>query len=404
MRESVLISGAGIAGPTLAYWLEAAGYETTIVERAPALRSGGYVIDFWGNGYDIAERMGLGQDLETAGYHIRELRIVGDRGERVAGFGAQGLRSLAGGRFVTIPRSGLSRMLFEKIAKRTETLFGDQVTALVDEGEGVHVEFERSAPRTFHLVIGADGLHSNIRRLVFGPERQFETDLNYTIAAFETEGYRPRDDDVYVLYNSPGMMLGRVALRGDRTLFLFIFADNDDVVSKAPDLSAQKAVLRAKYGTAAWECREIVARLDETTDLYFDRVSQIRMQTWSKGRVALVGDAAFCVSLAAGQGSALAMTAAYVLAGELLRANGRHEDAFAAYQSRLRGYLASKQKGAARFSAAFAPRTRWGLLLRNLIVNAIALPGLAPFVVGREFVDTLALPDYPWPDRATGAG
>ncbi len=213
MRESVLISGAGIAGPTLAYWLDVAGYGTTLVERAPALRSGGYVIDFWGNGYDVAERMGLGQDLESAGYHIRELRIVGDRGERVAGFGVNGLQALAGGRFVTIPRSALSRMLFEKTAKRTETLFGDQVTALLDEGDGVRVEFERAAPRKFHLVIGADGLHSNIRRLAFGPEGQFETNLNTTIAAFETEGYRPRDDDVYVLFNSPGIMLGRVALR-----------------------------------------------------------------------------------------------------------------------------------------------------------------------------------------------
>ena len=404
MSERVLISGAGVAGPTLAYWLDAAGYETTLVERAPALRSGGYVIDFWGLGYDIAERMGLGQDIERTGYHIQELRIVGDRGEKVAGFGVQGLRSLAGGRFITIPRSSLSRMLFEKAAKRTEILFGDQVTALLDEGDGVRVEFERSAPRTFHLVIGADGLHSNIRRLVFGPERQFETDLNYAIAAFETDGYRPRDDDVYVLYNSPGIMLGRVTLRSDRTLFLFIFADDDDVVSKAPDLAAQKAVLQTKYGTAAWECPEIMARLEEATDLYFDRVSQIRMKAWSKGRIALVGDAAFCVSLAAGQGSALAVTAAYVLAGELLKANGRHEDAFAAYQSLLRGYLAAKQKGAVRFSTAFAPRTRWGLLVRNLIVNAIALPGVAPFVIGREFIDTLALPDYPWPKRAGSAG
>ncbi len=216
--------------------------------------------------------------------------------------------------------------------------------------------------------------------------------------------YRPRDEDVYVLYNRPGILLGRVALRADRTLFLFIFADDGDAVSTASDLRAQKAVPRAKYGTGAWECAEIVARLEEATDLYFDRVSQIRMEAWSKGRIALVGDAAFCVSLAAGQGSALAVTAAYVLAGELLKANGRHEDAFRAYESRLRDRLAAKQAGAVRFSAAFAPRTRWGLLVRNLIVNAIALPGLAPFIAGREFIDTLAIPDFAWPDRARSAG
>ena len=401
---SVLISGAGVAGPTLAYWLDAAGYETTIVERAPALRSGGYVIDFWGPGYDIAERMGLKEGLESAGYHIRELRIVGDRGERVAGFGAEGLRALAGGRFITIPRSGLSRLLFDKMAGRTEVLFGDQVTALHEDADRVRVEFESTASQSFDLVVGADGLHSNIRKLVFGPDDKFETDLGYAIAAFETNGYRPRDEDVYILYNQPGIMVGRVTLRDDRTLFLFIFKSEDRTFSQAGDVQAQKAVLRERYGGATWECREILARLDDVSDLYFDRVSQIRMEAWSKGRVALVGDAAFCVSLAAGQGSALAMTAAYVLAGELLKAEGRHEAAFRAYEALLRDYIASKQKGAERFSAAFAPRTKWGLALRNLIVNTLAARGLARFVVGRELIDTLALPNYPWPDRVKKSG
>ena len=403
MPERVLISGAGVAGPTLAYWLDAAGYETTIVERAPALRTGGYVIDFSGLGYDIAERMGLADGLEAVGYHIRELRIVGDLGEKVASFGVEGLRSLAGGRFITIPRSGLSRLLFEKADGRTEVLFGDQVAALHDEGDNVRVEFECAAPRSFDLVIGADGLHSNVRRLVFGPEDKFETDLGYSIAAFETQGYRTRDEDVYVLYNQPGIMLGRVTLRDDRTLFLFIFANEEEAASKAQDTRAEKALLRERYGGAAWECAEILARLDDATDLYFERVSQIRMETWSKGRVALVGDAAFCVSLAAGQGSALAMTAAYALAGELLKAEGGYDVAFRAYEALLRGYIASKQKGAERFSGAFAPRTRWGLTVRNLIVNALAAPGLARFIVGRELVDRLALPDYPWPDRTTEA-
>ncbi len=393
--QSVLISGAGIAGPTLAFWLNRAGYETTIVERAPHLRSGGYVIDFWGLGYEIAERMGLASELEARGYHIRELRIVGDHCEKLAGFGVSTLRSLAGGRFVTIPRSGLSRLTFDRAAPRTEVIFGDQITTIREDGNGAHVGFERTPARRFDLVIGADGLHSKVRQLVFGPEAQFERDLGYAIAAFEAEGYRPRDDGVYVLHNKPGAMVGRVTLREDRTLFLLIFAS--ETGGAAQDIGAQKTVLRKTYADGGWECAQILDRLDGAPELYFDRVSQIRMPRWSKGRVALVGDAAFCVSLAAGQGSALAMTAAYALAGELQKARGRHDEAFEAYEALLRPYIEVKQKGAERMSTALAPRTEWGLKFRNLIVNAFALPGLARFVVGRELVDTLALPDYSWP-------
>ncbi len=390
--QSVLISGAGIAGPTLAFWLDAAGFETTLVERAPALRTGGYVIDFWGLGYDIAERMGLADALEGIGYHIREFRVVGDRGERVAGFGVSGLYSLAGGRFITIPRSGLSRLLFEKAAPRTQVMFGDQIAAIHEEADAAHVEFERAPARRFDLVIGADGLHSGVRELVFGPESCFETDLGYAIAAFEVEGYRPRDDDVYVVHNKLGAMVGRVALREDRTLFLLIFTSEK---GEAPqDVGAQKSLLRKRYRNGGWECAEILDRLDAAPDLYFDRVSQIRMERWSKGRVALVGDAAFCVSLAAGQGSALAMTAAYALAGELIKASGSHEPAFRAYETLLRPYIAVKQAGAERFSSAFAPRTEWGLKARNLIVNALALPGVARLVIGRGLVNSLSLPDY----------
>jgi 2-polyprenyl-6-methoxyphenol hydroxylase-like FAD-dependent oxidoreductase len=208
--KSVLISGAGIAGPTLAFWLGAAGFKPTIVERVPALRTGGYVVDFWGLGYDIAGRMGLAKDLETAGYHIRELRIVGDNGQKLAGFGVATIRSVVRGRFVTIPRSVLSRLLFDKAAERTAVMFGDQITAIDEDAAGVNVAFERAPAQRFDLVIGADGLHSNVRKLVFGSEPSFETDLGYAIAAFETESYRPRDEDVYMLHNAPGAMVGRV--------------------------------------------------------------------------------------------------------------------------------------------------------------------------------------------------
>jgi 2-polyprenyl-6-methoxyphenol hydroxylase-like FAD-dependent oxidoreductase len=391
---TVLISGAGIAGPTLAFWLKAAGFEPTIVEHAPALRTGGYVIDFWGLGYDIAERMDLAGRVHEIGYHARELRVVDDRGRRRSGFGTRVFAELTGGRYVTLRRSDLSRLLLEQSDRQTELIFGDAIVALDDRSDGVQVQFSRAASRRFDLVVGADGLHSSVRRLAFGPQDQFEHQLGYAVAAFEARGYRPHDEDVYVMYGQPGRMLGRFALRDDRTLFLFVFATERGSLPER--LDQQKALLRERYAEGKWECGRILDALDRTGELYLDRVSQIRMSTWSRGRVALAGDAAFCVSLLAGQGSALAMISAYVLAGELAAAAGGYEEAFRNYERRLRSFIEAKQRAAVRFAGAFAPKSPFGLRLRDLVINAFAIPGLARLVLGRGIADSLRLPEYRW--------
>jgi 2-polyprenyl-6-methoxyphenol hydroxylase-like FAD-dependent oxidoreductase len=401
--KSVLISGAGIAGPTLAFWLNAAGFKTTIVERSPGLRAGGYVIDFWGLGYDIAERMGLANELKRVGYSMREMRIVDARGERITGFGTRVFRELTGGRFITLARADLARLLFETVKGETEVLFGDEIVGLEERPDHMRAQFRHAGARGFDLVIGADGLHSNVRRLAFGLQQQFEKDLGYVVAAFETQGYRPRDEDVYVIYSEPGRMAARVALHDDRTLILVVFTGDAESSPTTLDLSALKAMLHQRFGGRGWECEQILARLDRAPDLYFDPVAQIKMASWSRGRVALVGDAAFCVSLMAGQGSALAMTAAYVLAGELAKAEGRHDEAFSRYEALLRAFIDAKQKGAERFSAALAPRTRFGLFVRNQVIRACAIPGVARLALSRDIADTLNLPDYSWPALARAA-
>ena len=400
-RTTVLISGIGIAGPTLAYWLKAAGFAPTLVESAPTLRSGGYVVDFWGLGYDIAERMGLLEQINRAGYHTREMRIVDDRGERITGFGTNVFAELTGGRYVTLARSDLSRLLFKAIEGKLETIFGDEVVSLQQQADCVEVQFMQAGRRRFDLVVGADGLHSRIRKLAFGPQDRFEKHLGYAVAALEVRGYRPRDEDVYVLYGQPGRMLGRFTERDDRTLFLFVFTNEDGALPA--QLGPQKAMLREKFRDAGWEVPCVLDELDRARELYLDDVSQIRMEGWSRGSIALAGDAAFCVSLLAGQGTALAMISAYALAGELARAGGRHEEAFAKYESLLRPFIDSKQRGAERFAAVFAPRTRWGLQFRNQVIKAFAIPGLARLAVGRDIIDRLQLPDYRWP-AASGAG
>jgi 2-polyprenyl-6-methoxyphenol hydroxylase-like FAD-dependent oxidoreductase len=393
--KTVLISGAGIAGPMLAYWLRVAGYEVTLIEQAPSLRSGGYVIDFWGHGYDLADCMELVPAIDQAGYRIKELRVVDDSGNRVAGFGTSVFQELTDGRYVTLPRSELSRLLFEKVAQSSEIMFGTEIVDLRQDESGVSVQLSSGGPRRFDLVIGADGLHSRVRELAFGPLRQFERRLGYTVAAFEATGYRPRDEDVYVMYGQPGRMLGRVSLRNDQTLFLFVFAGTPDPFPEGRE--TQKALIRQHYADAKWEVSAILSEFDRADDLYFDRVSQIRMPNWSQGRVALVGDAASCVSLLAGQGSALAMISAYVLAGELATASGAYQSAFPAYEHLLRGFIQGKQEAAERFAGAFAPRTRWGLAFRNFVINAFAIPGLARWTIGRDITDGIVLPKYSWP-------
>jgi 2-polyprenyl-6-methoxyphenol hydroxylase-like FAD-dependent oxidoreductase len=393
--QTVLISGAGIGGPTLAYWLKIAGFEPTIIEHAPTLRSGGYVIDFWGLGYDIAERMGLIEQINRAGYHIRDMRVVDAKGRRISGFGTSVFRELTGGRYVTVGRSALSQLLFEKVNRDIEAIFGDQIIEIDDQKTHVKVRLESGAELRFDFVVGADGLHSVVRRLVFGPHDRFEKRLGYVVAAFEAPGYRPRNEDVYMMHNEPGRMVGRVSLRDDKTLVLFVFAEDAD--TPIHDLPAQKRLVRSKFGNSRWECRSILDALDDAPEVYFDRVSQIRMEHWSSGRVALVGDAAYCVSLLAGQGSALAMTGAYILAGEIAKAAGQHDIAFANYEKILRGFVEKKQRGAERFASAFAPKTRLGLFFRNRVIRAAAIPGFARFTFGRDIIDTLQLPDYQWP-------
>jgi 2-polyprenyl-6-methoxyphenol hydroxylase-like FAD-dependent oxidoreductase len=346
------------------------------------------MIDFWGVGYQVAKRMGIEGRIRGAGYEIQCLRSVGLAGEVKADLGVNVFRRMIGADFTSLPRGDLASAIYTTVEDGVETIFGDSITGLDEHSGGVRLSFEQTAPRDFDLVIGADGLHSNVRRLIFGPEKNFEHYLRCKVAACVANGYRPRDELVCVTYNTSGRQVGRFALRGDRTMFLFIFRAEHDSAGGAP-----KDQLRNQFGDTGWECPHILAALDEADDLYFDVVSQIRMERWSRDRVLLIGDAAGCISLLAGEGTGLAITEAYVLAGELARAGGDHRRAFEAYEARLRPFIETKQAAAARFISFFATRTRFGLWFRNVAMRTMNFGPLATMLAG-SVRDDFELPDY----------
>jgi 2-polyprenyl-6-methoxyphenol hydroxylase-like FAD-dependent oxidoreductase len=330
-QKSVLISGAGIAGPALAYWLRHRGFEPVLIEQAAHFRKGGYMIDFWGIGFDVAERMNL------------------------------------------IPQD---------------------------------VQFEQGHARRFDLVAGCDGLHSAVRELSWGPEKNFVNYLGYYCASFITTNYTHREERTYTSYAEPGRQISRYALRAGRTAFLFTFA-RKQMFEQHPDLETAKAILRKTFEGDRWiEVPEILKRLETCDDLYFDSVSQVRMPAWSTGRIVLVGDAAYCPSLLAGEGAGFALAGAYLLGGELQRASGDHRAAFRAYEQRFRPFIERKQQSARQFASSFTPKTSLGLFVRDLVLCATSISFVSNWLMRRFVTDQFELPDYPGrdaPSRTTHA-
>lgn len=390
----IVINGIGIAGPTLAYWLQKSGHEVLLVEQAPELRHGGYVIDFWGVGYDIAEQMGLIPQIRALGYQVQEVRFVDRQGHKCGGFAVDSIRHMTNDRFTSVRRSDISATIFHALDGKVETLFGDSVASIQENGSSVKVGFDHAAARQADLVIGADGLHSRVRRLAFGSKVGHEVSLGYHLAAFEIGGYQPRDELIFVGHSAPGRQISRMSLRDDKTIFLFVF--RDEYLPKAQPANAQevKAALNSVFADVGWEAPQILAALDEVDTIYFDRVSQIRMAHWTAGRTALVGDAGACVSLLAGEGTGLAMAEAYVLAGELHAAGGDYRTAFPRYEEHMMPFLARKQATAAKFASSFAPETAFGLTVRDLVTRLFRLPFLADYFLGRTMSDDFKLPGY----------
>lgn len=387
----VAINGTGVAGPTLAYWLRRFGHDPVLFEKAPAPRTGGYVIDFWGLGFEIADRMGLLPTLLDRAYKMEHLSMVDAKGHEVAGMDVTRVRAQLNGRFVSLARTDLATALFQA-CDGVSARFGVSIAELEPDRDGVTVTLTDGQQERFDLAVGADGLHSRTRELTFGAEGRFERPLGCHVAAFRLPGYPHRDELTYVSHTVPMRHVARVSLRDGETLVLFVC--RSELIGGDLPRDRQKEVLRGAFAGMKWEVPDILDRMDAVSDVYFDRVSQIHLPHWSTGRVALVGDAAACASLLAGEGTGLAMIEAYILAGEIHRANGHIERALAAFETRLRTFVAAKQKAALRLRSFFAPQTKTAMHVRNLAVKAFSIPFFANRLMGASLRDDLVLPDY----------
>ncbi|MEV7444439.1 FAD-dependent monooxygenase [Streptomyces sp. NPDC091204] len=390
MNRNVLISGASIAGPALAYWLGRHGFNPTVVELSPTLREGGQAVDFRGGTHlTVLERMGLLPELRRIQTGGSPIRFIDEGGRTLLQLPAE----FAGGE-MEVPRGDLARVLYEHSAPYAEYVFGDSITSLDETSSGVRVDFRSGVSRDFDLVIGADGLHSNVRRLAFGPEKNYLSHLGYYAATWQLPNdSHPGLEKGSVGYNVPGRLASIGADHRDSTRAgaFFVFA--------APELSydrhdpeQQKKLLVDAFSGLGWEVPRLLASLLRAPDLYFDSISRADVDTWSTGRTCLVGDAA-CGATLGGMGTGTALVAAYVLAGELARAKGDHRTAFSRYESRLRKYAKGCQAGGGRTGKFLAPSTATGIRLRNtLLSRPLLLNGMLK--LGERVSSTLALPDY----------
>src|SRR5262245_6893682 len=369
-----------------------AGHDITLIECAPSFRAGGYVIDFWGLGYRIAEKMGIEAPIRAKGYQVDSLRVVGADGRTRARLPVEAIRRATEGRYTSLPRGDLAATIFDTVENDIETIYSDSIVGIEERHDGVGLTFASASPRDFDLLIGADGLHSAVRQLTFGPDSMCTRYLGCQVAACVVDGYRPREELVYATYNLPGRQIGRFALHDDRTLFLFIFHSEEPDIPVG--LDACKARLHNEFAVAGWESPQILAALDEVDDLYFDLVSQVRLDRWCTERVALIGDAAACVSLLAGEGTGLALVEAYVLAGEMHRAPDDLRRAFETYEARLHRFIEDKQNRASTFISFFAARTWPGIWLRNVGLQAMNIPVVGDLALNRALRDDIELPDY----------
>ncbi|GGV67650.1 oxidoreductase [Streptomyces longisporoflavus] len=398
-RRKVLISGASIAGPALAYWLARHGFAVTVVEKASALRGGGYPIDVRGTALEVVRRMGILPQLREAHIDLRRLTFLGADGDEIASIDPHTVTGGVAGHDIEVRRGDLTDALYAAVRDDVEFMFDDSIDTLdQSSGHGVDVTFRGGGSRTFDMVIGADGVHSRTREFLFGPEEQFHRYLGYCFAGFTMRNTFGLFDEL-MMWNTPGRAAALYAVGGDDVHAFLNFAQPGPPYEAFRDPQAQRDLVTDAFADAGWEVPGMLAALHDADDLFFDAVSQIRMPRWSSGRVALVGDAAYAPSFLTGQGSSLALVGAYMLAGSL--AGRDHGAGFAAYEHSTRGFVTANQDLVGKGDAALFPTTARALEQRNAMLRRLSAESApspataASSASGRPAHSALTLPEFP---------
>ncbi|RRR95839.1 FAD-dependent monooxygenase [Glycomyces terrestris] len=398
--RNVLISGASIAGPALAYWLHRYGFRVTVVEKASAPRSGGYPIDVRGTAIDVAAHMGILPRLQAAHVHTERITFLDPDGAEITTLAPHTLAGSVEGRDLEVRRGDLTAILYDTVRDDVEFRFDDSIDTLDQTDHGVDVTFRSGVHRTFDLVVGADGIHSHTRNLLFGPESRFHRHLGFRFAVFTMPNTLGLSREL-LMWNAPGRSAALYATGtrdDDLHAFLNLHAPEGTAADGEPELPARREsaepdtdLITSAFTDTAWQIPDIIDAMGRADDLFTDTVAQIHLPAWSTGRTALVGDAAYAPSFLTGQGTSLALVGAYMLA-HALASHPTHTAALTAYDHTTRPFVTANQSLITHGSAALFPTTAQTLNDRNKRLQTLAtLPTPTP----RPAYTALTLPEPP---------